>query len=251
VQLTGHEGEIFSCKFSPDGSILASSGFDRKIFLWNVYGECENWATLQGHGGAILDLKFNKDGSEFVTCSTDKSISIWDLNSLERIKKVKGHTEIVNSVDVCKTSPNLMCSASDDTTVKLWDRRKRGEAMSFTSDYQVLTCCFNENGEQIVSGGIDNYIKVWDVKKNGMAYAMKGHTDSVTGVSLSPDGNYVASNAMDNTGRCFFLGLKSRSYFKFCISFFSVRLWDIRPFAPQERGLSIFFGHSHNFEKVS
>lgn len=62
ILLTGHESEVFACKFSPDGSILASAGHDRKILLWNVYGECENWSTLVGHGGAILDLKFNKDG---------------------------------------------------------------------------------------------------------------------------------------------------------------------------------------------
>ena len=135
-----------------------------------------------------------------MTCSTDKSICIWDLNTCERIKKIKAHKEIVNSVDVCKASPNLICSASDDTTVKLWDRRKRGEAMSFDSNYQALTCCFNENGEQIISGGLDNDIKVWDLKANNLAFVMKGHTDSVTGISLSPDGNYVASNAMDNTG---------------------------------------------------
>jgi Prp8 binding protein len=41
---------------------LASAGFERKIFLWNVYGECENWALLVGHNGAILDLKYNNDG---------------------------------------------------------------------------------------------------------------------------------------------------------------------------------------------
>lgn len=29
--LSGHEGEVFCCKFSPDGSYLASSGFDRLI----------------------------------------------------------------------------------------------------------------------------------------------------------------------------------------------------------------------------
>lgn len=62
VLLSGHESEIFSCKFSPDGNILASAGSDRKIFLWNVYGECENWTCLAGHTGAIIDLKFNKDG---------------------------------------------------------------------------------------------------------------------------------------------------------------------------------------------
>ncbi len=181
VLLSGHESEVFCCKFSPDGSILASSGFDRKIFLWNVYGECENWVTMQGHTGAVLDLKFNKDGSEFVTCSTDKSVCIWDINTCERIKKIKAHKEIVNSVDFCRQSPNLLVTASDDSTVKLWDRRRRGEVMSFDSKYQVLTCCFNENGEQIVSGGIDNDIKVWDIKKNSLSFSLKGHTDSVTG----------------------------------------------------------------------
>ena len=62
VQLVGHEGEIYCCKFSPDGQTLASAGYDRKILIWNVYGECENWTNLIGHGGAIIELRFNYDG---------------------------------------------------------------------------------------------------------------------------------------------------------------------------------------------
>lgn len=49
---------------------------------------------------------------------------------------------------------------------------------------------------------------------------MRGHTDTVTGLSLSPDGSYLLSNAMDNT----------------------LRIWDIRPYAPQERCVKIFSG---------
>ena len=30
---------------------------------------------------------------------------------------------------------------------------------------------------------------------------MAGHTDSITGLRLSPDGSYVVSNCMDNTGK--------------------------------------------------
>lgn len=55
---------------------------------------------------------------------------------------------------------------------------------------------------------------------------MRGHTDTITGLSLSPDGSYVLSNAMDN----------------------SLRIWDVRPFAPYERCVKIFSGHQHNFE---
>jgi len=59
-------------------------------------------------------------------------------------------------------------------------------------------------------------------------YNLKGHSDTVTGMSLSPDGSYLLTNAMDN----------------------NLRIWDVRAFAPQERCVKIFAGHQHNFEKV-
>lgn len=34
-----------------------------------------------------------------------------------------------------------------------------------------------------------------------MAYKMAGHTDTVTGMELSPDGSYLLTNAMDNQGK--------------------------------------------------
>ena len=33
-----------------------------------------------------------------------------------------------------------------------------------------------------------------------MLYRMRGHSDTVTGMQLSPDGSYLLSNSMDNTG---------------------------------------------------
>lgn len=31
MQLEGHQGEIFTCEFHPDGDLLVSTGFDRQI----------------------------------------------------------------------------------------------------------------------------------------------------------------------------------------------------------------------------
>lgn len=51
-------------------------------------------------------------------------------------------------------------------------------------------------------GGIDNDIKVWDTRMdNNLLYKMQGHTDSPTGLRVSPDGQYLASNAMDSTSK--------------------------------------------------
>ena len=63
--LTGHGGEIFCCKFHPDGSALASAGFDRKIckLIWfaseNIFGRTEMvfCNLLQTYGMCLVNAK--------------------------------------------------------------------------------------------------------------------------------------------------------------------------------------------------
>ena len=109
--------------------------------LWNVYGECDNWAVMKGHSGAIMELQFSPDDkyvrqspsrwtmtspfisaicfSALYTCSTDKSVCKWDLEVCERVKKLKGHQAYVNSVHCARRGPQLLCSGSDDGTIKV------------------------------------------------------------------------------------------------------------------------------------
>lgn len=225
--LEGHEGDVFTVDFHPEGQYLATSGFDRQILLWNVYGECENISLMSGHSGAVMEMHFSPDGSNLFTASTDHTLGLWDVVTGQRIKKFKGHTTFVNSVQGARRGPQMLVSGGDDSTIRLWDTRKRNNVATFNSKYQVTTVTFNDTAEQVLSGGIDNEIKVWDIRKKEILYTLRGHTDTVTGLSLSPDGSYILSNSMDNT----------------------IRIWDVRPYAPQERCVKIFTGHQHNFEK--
>ncbi|XP_066268836.1 U5 small nuclear ribonucleoprotein 40 kDa protein-like [Branchiostoma lanceolatum] len=225
--LSGHEGEIYAAKFHPEGNLLASGSFDRNIFLWNVYGDCENYAVLNGHSGAIMELQFSTDGSTLFSASTDKTVGLFDMETGTRIKRLKGHSTFVNSCHPSRRGPQMVVSGSDDSTIRLWDTRKKGSAQTFQNTYQVTSVSFNDTSDQILSGGIDNDIKCWDLRKNDVIYKMRGHMDTVTGLSLSKDGSYLLSCAMDNT----------------------VRIWDVRPFAPQERCVKIFQGNQHSFEK--
>ena len=51
----------------------------------------------------------------------------WDTTSFTRIRTFKGHDGNVNSIDLFE---DQVVSASDDSTVKLWDSRVRQHTTS-------------------------------------------------------------------------------------------------------------------------
>ncbi|KAG9493153.1 hypothetical protein GDO78_001196 [Eleutherodactylus coqui] len=206
--LSGHEGEVYCCKFHPNGLTLASAGFDRLILLWNVYGECDNYATLKGHSGAVMELHYNTDGSLLFSASTDKTVAIWDCETGERVKRLKGHTSFVNSCYPARRGPQLICTGSDDGTVKLWDFRKKAAVQTFQNTYQVLSVTFNDTSDQIISGGIDNDIKVirvWDIRpfapKERCVKIFQGNVHNfeknLLRCSWSSDGSKIAAGSAD------------------------------------------------------
>jgi WD40 repeat protein len=75
--LEGHENEIMSIDFSPDGSRLLSWSKDKTIRIWDCNsGKCLN--ILIGHSDTVLHARFSHDASMIVSTSTDMSVKVWD-----------------------------------------------------------------------------------------------------------------------------------------------------------------------------
>lgn len=225
--LQGHGGEIYTAQFSSDGSILASAGYDQQIMLWNVFGDCENFAVLKGHKGAVMDLKFNADSSYLISAGTDKCIRVWDMETGVCVRNFKSHTDIVNAVGVNRRGPQMICSASDDGTALVHDFRSKQAVKKFVSKYQQTAVTFNDTTDNVICAGISNQIQVWDMLRDDMKYVLSGHRDTITSLSVSHSGSFLLSNSMD------------------C----SLMKWDIRPFVPAQRFMTKFQGAVHNFEK--
>lgn len=226
--LTGHDSEIFSAKFHPSGTSIASAGSDRSIYLWTTRGDCENYAILKSaHSNTITDLAYSIDGDRLFSCSADKTVIMWDSRTGCRLKKLRNHQSHVNSISASPSDANLLVSVGDDNYVNIWDVRKKRCALSFKEKYQLTASAFSKTSDQIFVGGIENVIKVWDLKGGNLHYSMTGHSDTITGLALSPDGQHLLSNSMDNTLKC----------------------WDVKSRVSTSRLVKNYSGHQHNFEK--
>lgn len=102
----------------------------------------------------------------------------------------------------------------------MWDPRQKNAVDFLETSFPVTAVALAEAGSEIYSGGIDNDIHVWDLRKKAIAYSLQGHADTVVSLQVSPDSQTLLSNSHDST----------------------VRTWDIRPFAPEDRKLQTYDG---------
>lgn len=89
-----------------------------------------------------MELHFSPDGNHLYTASTDMTLGLWDIVAGTRIKKLKGHTSFVNSVSGARRGITQLCSGSDDSTIRVWDPRKRGQCYTLNNTYQVFFIVF-------------------------------------------------------------------------------------------------------------
>ncbi|KAM3068156.1 hypothetical protein ACMFMG_011206 [Clarireedia jacksonii] len=125
--------------------------------------------SRSGGSFGIWSIRFSGDGRELVAGTTGGSIVVYDIESRRSIHRIFGHEEDVNAVCFAdKSSPHILYSGSDDTTLKVWDTRSLGdsrEAGAFVGHIEGLTYIDSKgDGRYVLSNGKDQSMKLWDLR---------------------------------------------------------------------------------------
>ncbi|KAI0003806.1 WD40-repeat-containing domain protein [Russula compacta] len=118
----------------------------------------------------IWSCKFSADGNE-VVAGGDGKIFVYDLLANRRTVKIDAHKNHVNSCCWADSaSGHVLISASDDTFLKVWDRRSLGSSQKPSGvlighTEGIANVSAKGDGRYVISNGKDQALRLWDLRK--------------------------------------------------------------------------------------
>ncbi len=204
--------------WSGDDELLVTAHADASLRLWEVETGLQI-RRFEGHTDTVLCLAWSRGGETLASGSKDRTVRLWDVASDEAPRVFCGHELAVTSL-AWDGSGQRLASGSKDGKVRIWDVVS-GEVKATLGQAEaaVTSLAWSGNGGVLASGSETGHIRLWDVASgeptsgeptSGEPRVLGAHTQAVTSLVWSPDGDLLGSGSRDRT----------------------VRLWDVANTAP-------------------
>ena len=211
--LSGHKYSVNSCQFSPGSTLLCSSSTDGTSIIWDVRTAEVVTTLIQPSAAAVRVSVFCPDSSLLATAGDDEEVCLWDISTGELVRRIREHEATVFSISF---SPDGAVLVSTDVLgrCKVW-ASMAGHAPQLTAveeahDLGVTCVAFSPEHEKtaltttfsLFTCGNDGEVAAWGLSvgpENKMFLHQKvfGHEGAAMAVTVSPDGELVASSGGD------------------------------------------------------
>jgi WD40 repeat protein len=198
--LRGHEGWVRSAVYSPDGTHIVTTSWDKTARVWDaMHGQ--QILVLRGHLESVDSAAYSPDSARIVTASMDETARIWDAASGRQIVVLRGHDGWVTSAAYSPDSSRIV-TASSDQTARVWDANSGGQITVLRGHTEMVnSAAYSPDGSRIVTASHDYTARIWDASSGRQITILRGHEKWVWSAAYSPDGSRIVTASADNTVR--------------------------------------------------
>jgi len=202
-----HKGSIYACTWSENGDVIATCSNDKSVKLFLFDEENEKLTAPPGdlthHKGIVRDVTFMPtQSSPLYLCSagpSDGNIFVTNCETYAPVHKISAHKDQILSL--FSWQPQMLASASQDGSVKMWDLRTTKCAHEINLPVKAPTSvCVDSTGGLLAVGRTDCITQVYDLNNYNMPlHTFKQHESEVRSVRFHPFKNILLSASYDNT----------------------------------------------------
>jgi WD40 repeat protein len=230
----GHEGEVYSLAFSPDGATVVSGGAD-SARAWSISA----LRVIAAEEERVEDLVLMAGGAHAVTAGA--AVRRWSLGDGQLIREFAGSEAPLRALAV-RADDQQLAAAGRDAKLYLWNAGDGTLSTQFKTpapmrslayspdNLKLIAACeddhirffnpaggeqiqeivsgtalhqaiFTRDGRRVISVGDEGAARLWAFVSPEAVRTLAGHGGPVYGAAVSPDGRLIVSASGDQTLR--------------------------------------------------
>jgi WD40 repeat protein len=208
LDLRGHSQPVFALAFTPDGTTLATGGFDGLVKVWDVATGRER-GRLLGHAVPVLSVAFSPDGQTLASAgcappgvggslARPAEVKLWDRSAWENGDVFRGSYPLALSPDgrtlaLGNGSPSADPKVALPTSVRLWDTAADKVRCALTGPSKpTAPVAFSHDDRLLATVHEDNTVLVWETATGRVHKNLGKFSQGVDGVAFSPSDRVLA-----------------------------------------------------------
>ncbi len=197
-ELGSHQGKVSDVKFSFDGELLATSGWDGQIMIWDMIKEKLIYKTSAGHRGSINAIQFSKDKKYIYSAGSDGTIRKLDIFKQESdgIMVSKGWGVNVFHID---EERSLLTFGTTDGAFIIYDIENDIEKLKLGDERSpVLSLTTNNKGSIIALGNSEGRVVIIDLENLSLVRDFRAAYGPVWALALNSDASMLFAGGLDD-----------------------------------------------------
>ena len=188
-----HRDILHDAEVSPDGTLVATAGYDRSVKLWRV-SDGALVRSIDVHNGPVFDLAWHPSGRVLASASADETVKLWrtaDGLRLDTLNEPQGEVRAV-----CFTPDGRhVVAAGRDRRIHLWQVTTLDApglnpplVARFAHESPIVCLALSADGTLLASSAEDASMNLWSLPDVALVAALPPQEDVAAVLVPTADG---------------------------------------------------------------